>query len=114
MKDNRGNRFGVAPDKGTLNGPVTTQANLTDIIDHKPKNVSGPHGPHQRRSSSDGFWVDNLSQLGEMPLAPSGYTVFRNVKDYGAKGDGSTDDTMAMYVSRRMFCSVSVWMDFIG
>ncbi|AEO70912.1 glycoside hydrolase family 55 protein [Thermothielavioides terrestris NRRL 8126] len=96
MKDNRGNRFGVAPDKGTLNGPVTTEANLTEILDHKPKKVSGPHGPHQRRASSDGFWVDNLSQLGEMPLAPSGYTVFRNVKDYGAKGDGSTDDTMAI------------------
>lgn len=95
MKDNRGNRFGVAPDKGTLNGPVTTVANLTEIIDHKPKNVTGPHLP---RSASDSFWVDNLSQLGEMPLAPSGYTFFRNVKDFGATGDGSTDDTMAMYV----------------
>ena len=27
---------------------------------------------------------------------PSGYQVFRNVKDFGAKGDGSTDDTAAI------------------
>ena len=27
---------------------------------------------------------------------PSSYTVFRNVMDYGAKGDGTTDDTDAI------------------
>lgn len=31
-----------------------------------------------------------------MPLAPSGYKFYRNVKDYGATGDGSTDDTAAI------------------
>lgn len=95
MKDNVNNQFGVAPDKGTLNGPLTTETNLTDIIDHMPKKVSGSYVP---RSASDSSWVDNLSQLGQMPLAPSGYTFFRNVQDYGATGDGSTDDTIAMYV----------------
>ncbi len=31
-----------------------------------------------------------------MPLAPSGYQFYRNVKDFGAVGDGITDDTEAI------------------
>jgi polygalacturonase len=31
-----------------------------------------------------------------MPFAPSGYKFYRNVHDYGATGDGSTDDTAAI------------------
>jgi len=31
-----------------------------------------------------------------MPLAPSGYQFFRSVRDFGAVGDGVTDDTAAI------------------
>ncbi|KAL3433451.1 pectate lyase superfamily protein-domain-containing protein [Aspergillus tetrazonus] len=42
------------------------------------------------------FWLESIAHQGVSPLGPSGYTVFRNVKDFGAKGDGYTDDTDAI------------------
>jgi hypothetical protein len=36
-------------------------------------------------------------QLGSAPFAQkTDYRIWRNVKDYGAKGDGKTDDTAAI------------------
>jgi hypothetical protein len=40
-----------------------------------------------------------MPQLGESPFAPAGYQVWRNVKDYGAIGDGVTDDTAAIQLT---------------
>ncbi|KAJ5387333.1 hypothetical protein N7509_009874 [Penicillium cosmopolitanum] len=53
-------------------------------------------GNLSKRASRSGYWMANLEQRGLSPYAPSGYKVFRNVKDYGAKGDGVTDDTAAI------------------
>ncbi len=40
------------------------------------------------RAATDGYWLNDLSGKGIAPFNPNpaAYKVFRNVKDYGAKG----------------------------
>lgn len=55
---------------------------------------------------SKSFWLPNVPHQGNSPFLAdsSDYAVYRNVKDFGAKGDGSTDDSAAFNAAiTRMF-----------
>ena len=47
-------------------------------------------------ASASGYWVSSIARKGSPAFGEPGYQVFRNVKDFGAVGDGSTDDTAAI------------------
>jgi glucan 1,3-beta-glucosidase len=47
-------------------------------------------------NAASSYWLASIQRQGTVPFGGAGYQIFRNVKDFGAVGDGSTDDTDAI------------------
>lgn len=52
--------------------------------------------PAASDAAASSYWLASITRQGTAAYGTAGYQIFRNVKDFGAAGDGSTDDTAAI------------------
>ena len=54
----------------------------TSLVEAIPVDSSTTTGQH----NSSSYWLSSIQRQGTVPFGKSGFKVFRNIKDYGAKG----------------------------
>ncbi|OOQ86761.1 hypothetical protein PEBR_19890 [Penicillium brasilianum] len=67
--------------------------NEDDGVEYLATDETNQAKMNKRATSGSSYWLANLEQRGTSPYASDDYKVWRNVRNYGAKGDGVTDDT---------------------
>ena len=89
------------PPNGPPQGrPFPPQGRPTDTAGPGSRPPQIPDVTSNGTEGSCSFWLEDIEHQGVAPYTAAGYEVFRNVKDFGAVGDGVVDDTAAINVSR--------------
>jgi glucan 1,3-beta-glucosidase len=61
-----------------------------DSYVHYKSNISEARDLSSMTKRASSYWYENIAHQGISAFGPSGYVVYRNVKDYGAKGEFKT------------------------
>jgi len=86
----------VPPDELAVTYQNDTQVAGPPESEPQPNLFANPDD--EESEENEIYWQETLPQLGRAPFAsdPATYQVWRNVRDYGAMGDGLADDTAAI------------------
>jgi glucan 1,3-beta-glucosidase len=74
---------------GTLAAPAPAPAPA-------PEPVPEPAPQAGVNAAATSYWLSSIQRQGTVAYSSGNFQVFRNVKDFGAAGDGSRDDTAAI------------------
>ncbi|EGO54182.1 hypothetical protein NEUTE1DRAFT_49844 [Neurospora tetrasperma FGSC 2508] len=107
-----GTHGGFPPYNGNGSSPITTTttttttttdiSTTTDVTTTTGTTTTNPTTTTATTTSTasptacSDYWLENIAHQGLAPYAIPGYSVFRSVRDFGARGDGINDDTDAI------------------
>lgn len=81
----------------TMLGVFTTLTALLMTFGSVAPVAASPLSMEVSKRATSSYWVANIARNGSPAfLGDSSYTLYRNVMDYGATGNGATDDTAAI------------------
>ena len=64
-------------------------AGATPIVATVPNSLNGTHAKNSSKpdvAASSNYWVANIQRQGAVAFGDSGFQIYRNVMDFGAKG----------------------------